>query len=72
MLAVVFMENSDILKHIEKRKNERKLHLMCWEYIEKLNADVGLSDSTMKELQAKVSSKIAMCDRSIQDHERLL
>ena len=66
------MGKEDILKHIEKRKNEKKLHLMFWEYIEKLNLDVGLSDSTMKELQAKVSSKIAMCYRSIQDHERLL
>jgi hypothetical protein len=32
---------------------------------------VGLSKNTMDELQAKISSKIAQCERSIQDHEKL-
>ena len=35
-----------------------------WERIEELNLNVGLSESTMKELKAKISSGIAKCDIS--------
>jgi hypothetical protein len=58
--------------HIEKRRQERNKLLWTWNRVEELNADVGLSDKTYKELQAKISSKIAACDRSIQDHKRLI
>tara|TARA_R110000744_G_scaffold298088_1_gene407783 strand:- start:397 stop:597 length:201 start_codon:yes stop_codon:yes gene_type:complete len=58
--------------HIKKKRQERDKLLWTWNRVEELNADVGLSDKTYKELQAKISSKIAACDRSIQDHKLLL
>ena len=66
------MEQLNIKAHIEA-KNDIKNHLeKVWTSIVVLNEVVGLSESTMKELQAKISSKIAQCDRSIQDHQKLL
>lgn len=66
------IDKEQIKQHIQKRENEQKLHRMCWEYIERLHLDVGLSDSTYTELRAKISSKMAQCERSIIDHQRLL
>lgn len=58
--------------HIEKKRKERAQLLWTWNRVEELNADIGLSEETCKELQAKIISKIAACDRSIQDHKRSL
>ena len=58
--------------HIEKKRKERDQLLWTWNRVEELNEEVGLSEETYKELQAKISSKIAQCDRSIQDHKRLV
>ena len=57
--------------HIEKKLKERDQLLWTWNRVEELNTEVGLSEETYKELQAKISSKIAQCDKSIQDHKRL-
>tara|TARA_R110002074_G_scaffold351581_1_gene522737 strand:- start:283 stop:489 length:207 start_codon:yes stop_codon:yes gene_type:complete len=57
--------------HIEKKLKERDQLLWTWNRVEELNKEVGLSEETYKELQAKISSKIAQCDKSIQDHKRL-
>ena len=62
----------DTQLHIEKKRKERDQLLWTWNRVEELNTDVGLSEETYKELQAKISSKIAQCDRSIQDHKRSL
>ena len=66
------IDKEQIKQHIEKRQNEAKLHRLCWEYIERLHLDVGLSDSTYNELRAKISSKMAQCDKSIMQHQSLL
>jgi hypothetical protein len=66
------MEQFDIINHINKREHEKRIHVLFWEYIEKLNNDVGLTESTYRELRAKISSKIAQCEISIRDHEKLL
>jgi len=66
------MDSIQIQIHIEKRGQERDKLLWTWNRVEELNTDIGLSDETYKELQAKISSKIAACDKSIQDHKRLL
>jgi len=66
------MEQLNIKAHIEA-KNDIKNHLeKVWTSIVVLNELVGLSESTMKELQTKISSKIAQCDISIRDHQKLL
>jgi hypothetical protein len=62
----------DTQLHIENKRKERDKLLWTWNRVEELNTDVGLSEETYKELQAKISSKIAACDRSIQDHKRSL
>ena len=66
------MTKEQIQAHIEAKEKEKRTHLLVGQYIEKLNAEVGLSDSTMKDVMAKISSKINQCDRSIRDHSRFL
>jgi hypothetical protein len=63
------MDSLQIKAHIEdKTETKNNMHRL-WEYVNDLNLNVGLSKSTMDELQAKISSKIAQCEKSIQDHE---
>jgi hypothetical protein len=65
------MDNLQLKSHIEdKIETKNNMHRL-WERINELNLNVGLSKNTMDELQAKISSKIAQCERSIQDHEKL-
>lgn len=66
------MDKNQIQEHIRRRENEMKLHKLYWEYCEKLNTDVGLSESTYNEIKAKISSKIVQCQKSINDHKQLL
>ena len=66
------MTKEQIQAYIEAKEKEKRTHLLVGQYIEKLNAEVGLSESTMKDVMAKISSKINQCDRSIRDHSRLL
>jgi len=66
------MEQHEIINYINKVEKEKATHDLIWVYLEKLNKEVGFSDTTYKELQAKISSKIAQCDRSIRDHTKLL
>jgi len=58
--------------HIDKKQKERDKWLWLWNRIEELNTDVGLKEETYKELQAKLSSKVAQCEISIRDHKALL
>ena len=58
--------------HIENKRKEREQLLWTWNRVEEINNDIGLSKETYKEMQAKISSRIAQCDRSIQDHKRLI
>lgn len=66
------MDNLNIKAHIEAKKTEQNNLRSLWNYIVNLNETVGLTENTMNELQAKISSKIAQCERSIIDHEKLL
>ena len=75
MLAAVNFQTMDELSikaHIAAKTDVKNNMERLWTSIVVLNETVGLSESTMKELQAKISSKIAQCDRSIQDHQKLL
>lgn len=66
------MNKSQIKAYIAYKKfNKSNLHEL-WNSINHLNITIGLSTSTMDELQAKISSKIAQCEISIRDHEKLL
>jgi len=66
------MTEQQIKAHIRMRKNEITLLRGLFVQIEQLNKDVGLKQSTLDELQAKISSKIAQCEISIRDHEKLI
>ena len=65
------MDNLQIKAHIVAQTDVKNKMESLWTSIVVLKETVGLSESTMKELQAKISSKIAQCERSIQDHEKL-
>lgn len=65
------MDNLQIKAHIAAKTDVKNNMLKLWEHINELNLNVGLSKSTMDELQAKISSKIAQCEISIQEHEKL-
>ena len=65
------MDNLQIRAYIAAKTDTKNNMHRLWEHINDLNLNVGLSKSTMEELQAKISSKIAQCERSIQDHEKL-
>ena len=66
------MDNTGIKLHIEKRRQERDIVLAAWNYIEELNNESAFSMDCFCELQARISSKLAFIDRSIQDHQRLI
>lgn len=66
------MDDLAIKAHIAAKKDIKNQMHSLWEDINELNQNVNLSKSTMDELQTKISSKIAQCDRSIRDHEKLL
>lgn len=65
------MDNLQIKAHIDAKTETKNNMDRLWDHINDLNLNVGLSKSTMDELQAKISSKIAQCEKSIQDHEKL-
>lgn len=58
--------------HIKMRKNEITLLRGLFVQVEQLNKDVGLKESTMSDIQVKISSRIVQCEISIRDHEKLL
>jgi hypothetical protein len=65
------MDNLQIKSHIAAQTDVKNKMESLWTSVVVLKETVGLSESTMDELQAKISSKIAQCERSIQDHEKL-
>ena len=66
------MDNLSIRAHIAAKTDVKNNMERLWTSIVVLKETVGLSENTMKELQAKISSKIAQCDISIRDYEKLL
>lgn len=66
------MDNAEIKLHIEKRRQEREKVVSAWNEIERINNESAFSLDCFRELQARISSKLAFIDRSIQDHKRLL
>ena len=66
------MDELEIKAYIEKQKKAQIWLQGIWTNIVVLNELMGLSESTMSELKAKISSRIAQCEKSIQDHEKHL
>lgn len=61
--------NTEKLKaFIEMRREEIKTAHWVWKQIQELNDAMPLKDSIMKEIQARISSRIAFLERSINDH----
>ena len=57
---------------IQIHRQEHERIISAWNEIKKLNKEASFSMDCFFELQARVSSKLAFIDRSIQDHEKLL
>ncbi len=55
---------------IAERKIEIERLRKLWEQIKELNINFGLSQSTLDEIQAKISSRLAFCERSIRDNSK--
>ena len=66
------MDELEIKAYIEKLKKAQIWLQGIWTNIVVLNEFMGLSESTISELKAKISSSIAQCEKSIQDHEKHL
>ena len=61
-----------IKEHIENKESELQQMTYLWKSILELNDTHGLSNDTFKEVQAKISSRIAQIEISIRDHKKLL
>ena len=66
------MDEIQLRAYIEAKKDVKENMQRLWQHILELDESVGLETATYKELKAKISSKVAQCDISIQDHEKLL
>jgi len=66
------MDNLKIRARLAAKTDVKNHYERLWTSIVVLKELVGLSESTMKELQDKISGKIAECDKSIKYHSRLL
>jgi hypothetical protein len=62
------MNEQEIKNHIAKRIIEKKKLISFIDFVEGLE----VSKETLKEVKAKASSRIAFCDISIRDHNKLL
>lgn len=62
------MNYDQLQYHISIRKEEQKE----WVTFMKKVRGLELSEAALREVQAKVSSRIVFCEKSIQDHQRLL
>lgn len=59
-----------VRQHIERKKMELIDMRIFLQLIDLYREDMGLSSDTIYTLKAKISSKIAQCERSIIDHEK--
>lgn len=66
------MTNYEIRKHIDNQECQKKDYARLLEQIINLHESSPLRDSTINEIRAKVSGKIAQCDISIRDHNKLI
>lgn len=66
------MTQDQIRNHIAMRKLEKDGIYALVGHIQELDDSVGLSEEIKKELNVKISSRMAFLDKSIQDHEKLL
>lgn len=66
------MDKQSIINHIEIRK--KQLEDLKWTLLqlESLKEEVGFSEKTWNEIQAKTGSRFAYLERSILDHEKHL
>jgi len=66
------MDKLNIKAHISAKKDAKEHYQRVWQSIVELNEQSAFSMDCYRELQARISSKVAQCERSIQDHEKLL
>ena len=66
------MDKLNIQAHIAAKKDAKEHYQRVWQSIVELNDQRAFSMDCYRELQARISSKVAQCERSIQDHEKLL
>lgn len=66
------MDKSNIQSHIAAKKAAKEQYQRVWQSIVELNEQLAFSMDCYRELQARISGKIAQCERSIEDHQNLL
>ena len=57
-------------KLLQERLAEINNMRSLWKHVQELDETVGLKVDTISELQAKISSRIALCERSIIDNSK--
>jgi hypothetical protein len=58
--------------HIAAKNDEKAHYQKLWQSIVALNEQHAFSMDCYLELKARISTKVAQCDRSIHDHKKLL
>lgn len=66
------MDKLNIQAHIAAKKDTKEHYERVWKSIVELNEQLAFSMDCYRELQTRISSEIAQCERSIEDHEKLL
>lgn len=61
-----------IIEIVTKRHQEIEDLVKLDKHIDELNESVGLKTETIREIKAKISSRMAQCEISIRDHSKLL
>lgn len=66
------LKNLSIKKHIEERKEELIEIEKFWQTFKGQNEKLNFDSGAVYSIQAKVSSRMAFIQKSINDHEKLL
>ena len=57
---------------IKNTRIEKDKLTAFWDLVLKINKETGLTENTLRELKTKISSRIAECDITIRDHQKII
>lgn len=69
---MIDLKDLSIKKHIGQRKEELMELEEFWQAFKDQNEHLSFDSNAFQHIQAKVSSKMAFLQKSINDHEKLL
>ena len=64
------MDKLKIQAHMASKKDAKEHYQTVWQSIVELNEQLAFSTDCYKELQARISSKVAQCERSIEEYKK--